>query len=451
MLLAGDGAVLAAVIFVAMRIGAERSGWDWGAAFVVGHAALPAILVAIWVALAWANGLYDSGRAPDRWMAAVLSAKVSAQLVVVWALAYFLPPPWTLVRHVAVFFALGAALAMPLWRQTYAAVFSRGAFRRRLLVFGAGAAGQMAVSAARAAPHEFEVLGYVDDDPALRDATPGGVPVLADHDGLVRVASELGATDVVLAVTRGLSGEAFAALMDAAEHGLALTPMPVFHEAVTGRLPVEHIGDHWAVALPLDPGAARGLYRLAKRAADLALGLAGLAVLGLLLPPLALAIKLDSNGPVMYRQVRVGRRGETFHLWKLRTMRADAERDGPRFATADDPRVTRVGRWLRRSRLDELPQAWSVLAGDMSAVGPRPERPEFVASLAERIPFYRARHAVRPGLTGWAAVHQDYAATEDEALERLQYDLYYIKHQSVAMDAYVILRTLPTLARLRGR
>jgi lipopolysaccharide/colanic/teichoic acid biosynthesis glycosyltransferase len=162
-------------------------------------------------------------------------------------------------------------------------------------------------------------------------------------------------------------------------------------------------------------------------------------------------VRLDSDGPVFYRQTRTGKGGAAFLLWKLRTMRVDAEREGPQWAGASDPRVTRVGRWLRRTRLDELPQALNVLRGDMSVVGPRPERPEFVTRLAQTIPFYRARHAVRPGITGWAAVQQGYAGSDEEALIRLQYDLYYIKHQSVLLDAYILLRTVTTVLRLRGR
>ncbi len=451
LLLGGDVAVLSAVTLVALRIGAGRSGWEWSAGFLARHAFWPVILVALWIALAWANGLYDRRRAPDRWMAAILSAKVSAQLVVIWALIYFLPPPWTLVRHVAVFYALGAAALMPLWRQAYAAVFSRDTFRRRLLILGAGRAGALALEAVRAAPHEFIACGFVDDDPALAGTSIDGVPVVADHTRLIREAEARGATDLVLAIPRNLRGALFAALMEARERGLVVTPMAVFYEEVTGRVPVEHIGDHWAVALPLDPADSRGVYRGLKRGADLAMGFLGLVMLALVLPFVAVALRLDSTGPVFYRQTRTGKRGEAFSLWKLRTMRVDAEPEGPRWADESDPRVTRVGRWLRRTRLDELPQAINVVRGDMSVVGPRPERPEFVGRLAAAIPFYRARHAVRPGVTGWAAIHQDYAGSEEAALLRLQYDLYYIKHQSVLLDAYILLRTVSTVVRLRGR
>jgi lipopolysaccharide/colanic/teichoic acid biosynthesis glycosyltransferase len=227
--------------------------------------------------------------------------------------------------------------------------------------------------------------------------------------------------------------------------------MPVLYEDLTGRVPVEHIGDHWEVALPLDAAEGRGVYRVLRRGGDVLLALLGGVVLLLVLLPVALFYRRESPGPVLYRQLRVGRGGRPFMLLKLRTMVDDAEPDGPVWARPDDPRVTRLGRWLRRTRLDELPQVVNILRGEMSVVGPRPERPEFVAELAQEIPFYRARHVVRPGLTGWASIHMGYAASAEEALEKLQYDLYYIKHQSPALDLYIMLRTVGVMLRLGGR
>lgn len=451
-LVGGDVAVLVPLVAFALGVGGLRSGWDWsGGAFGRNLVGWAAVLVPLWLGLAWANGLYDLRRAPDRWAAAVLSAKVSAQILLLWAVVYFIPPPWTLVRHVAIFFALGAAVAIPLWRQVYAGVVSRPAFRRRVLIVGAGRAGRALLAAIQAeAPHLIDVAGFVDDDPGLREGTVEGVPVVADRGGLVAAADRLGADELVLAITRDAHGELLAALLDAQEQGLQVTPMPVLFEALTGRVPVEHIGDHWAVALPLSPPAAHGLYPVARRGFDLACALAGLVALGPVLALMAPWIHLDSPGPVFYRQVRVGRGGRPFMLYKLRTMVADAEPEGPVWASPDDPRVTRVGRWLRRTRLDELPQAVNILRGEMSVVGPRPERPAFVATLAESIPFYRARHAVRPGLTGWATIHQGYARSTGDALLKLQYDLYYIKHQSLLLDAYILVRTVAAVLRPAG-
>lgn len=451
LLVSGDLAVVGLVTLGALRLGAIRSGWDWSAGFLIEHAGWFIVLGLLWILLAWANGLYDPRRAPDKWLVVVLSAKVSAQILVLWAIAYFIPPPWTLVRHVVVLFAAGVALVMPLWRVAYALVVSRSAFRRRVLIVGAGRAGRTILEAIRTeAPLAFDVLGFVDDDPGKRDETIDGVPVVADRRNLVATAQQLGATELVLAVTHRLHTDLFRALMDAREHGLVVTPMPVLYESVSGRVPVEHIGDQWAVALPLDPPEARGLYALTRRAGDIVVASIGAVILVLLLPIVVPLIKLSSRGPAFYRQTRVGKGGRPFDLIKLRTMVVDSEPGGPVWAAPGDPRATGVGKWLRRARIDELPQVVNVLRGDMSVVGPRPERPEFVAELAERIPFYRARHAVRPGLTGWATVQQGYARSTEDALVKLQYDLYYIKHQSPFLDAYILLRTASAVLRLGG-
>jgi exopolysaccharide biosynthesis polyprenyl glycosylphosphotransferase len=447
----GDLLVVSLITLVALRLGAARSGWDWSLQFALQHIGWFVVFGALWIGLAAVNGLYDQRQAPDRWVVAMLSAKVSGQILILWALLYFIPPPWTLVRHVAIFFAAGTAVVMPLWRQAYAAVFSRSEFRRRIIIVGAGWAGKTVLAAIEShAPLAIEVLGFADDDPALRNESVEGAPVVAASSDLVEAARELGATELVLAITHRVHRDLFAALMDAREQGLAITPMPLLYEEVTGRVPVEHIADQWAVALPLDPAAARGAYPLVSRTVDLAFSLVGLAILALLLLPVAPLIKLGSAGPVFYRQTRVGRGGRPFRLLKLRTMVADSEPEGPVWAEPGDPRITPVGRWLRRARIDELPQLVNVVRGEMSIVGPRPERPEFVARLADQIPFYRARHAVRPGLTGWATINQGYAGSTEQALVKLQYDLYYIKHQSVYLDAYIMIRTAAAVVRLGG-
>lgn len=451
-LVAGDVAVLATLTVVALQLGAVRSHWAWGDDFLTSHIGWLFLLTGLWMGLAWLNGLYDPRVALDGWGTAWGSVKVSAQVLLIWALAYFVPPPWTLVRHVVVFFTLGAALAMPLWRQLYAGVFSRAAFRRRLLIVGAGVAGRTLLAAlTEARRQDYEVLGFVDDDPTKAGVAVDGVAVVADRRSLVATARRLAVTDLALAITHDLHGEMLAVLMEAREQGLAVVPMPVLYEDLTGRVPVEHIGDHWEVALPLDVAEGRGVYRVLRRGGDVLLALLGGGVLLVVLPLAAMLQKLESPGPLLYRQVRVGRGGRPFTLLKLRTMVADAEPDGPVWARPDDPRVTRLGRWLRRTRLDELPQVVNILRGEMSVVGPRPERPEFVAELAREIPFYRARHAVRPGLTGWAGIHMGYAASAAEALQKLQYDLYYIKHQSPGLDLYIVLRTVGVMLRLGGR
>jgi exopolysaccharide biosynthesis polyprenyl glycosylphosphotransferase len=222
-----------------------------------------------------------------------------------------------------------------------------------------------------------------------------------------------------------------------------------FFEQLTGRLPLERLADP---ALLLGHGTGVGMpYVAVRRGLDLllaALGLALAAPLGLLV---AVAVKLESRGPVLYRQERVGRNGRLFTLAKFRSMRVDAEAgSGPVWADADDPRITRVGRWLRKLRIDEIPQLWSVIRNDMSLVGPRPERPYFVAELERQIPGYGQRHVVKPGITGWAQINYSYGNSTDDAFIKLQYDLYYVKHRSLALDIAILLRTVKVVVLQQG-
>jgi exopolysaccharide biosynthesis polyprenyl glycosylphosphotransferase len=188
-----------------------------------------------------------------------------------------------------------------------------------------------------------------------------------------------------------------------------------------------------------------------KRLADIFLAVVGLVILSPVFPLLGLAIRLDSPGPILYRQIRCGKAGKPFSIIKLRTMKIDAEEDGKaRWATERDPRITRVGFYLRKTRLDELPQLLNMLKGEMSFIGPRPERPEFVKELQEAIPFYRTRLMVKPGLTGWAQVHYDYGNSVEDALVKLQYDFYYMRHWSLLMDLYIIFRTIGVVLKFKG-
>jgi lipopolysaccharide/colanic/teichoic acid biosynthesis glycosyltransferase len=236
------------------------------------------------------------------------------------------------------------------------------------------------------------------------------------------------------------------------EDGVPVVPMNLLYEQITGRVPVEHIGDHWYVALPVDPRGATTPYRGVKRVLDVLLALAGLIVTAPLFPLISLAILLDSGRPILYAQDRVTQGGRVFRLLKFRSMVQGAEQEGrAEWAARDDPRRTRVGRLLRRVHLDELPQLINILRGDMSFIGPRPERPEFVAQLQQQIPFYRLRLAVRPGLGGWAQVNFGYGSSVEDALVKLQYDLYYIKHQSLSLDLLILLKSIGLVLSMRGR
>jgi sugar transferase (PEP-CTERM system associated) len=221
------------------------------------------------------------------------------------------------------------------------------------------------------------------------------------------------------------------------------------YESITGKVPIESIRLSW---LLFAPGShASRLFLFYKRLTSVVISIIGLLLTLPLLPFVALAIKLSSRGQVLYSQSRVGRDGVVFRCYKFRTMRADAEADtGPTWAQDDDPRITRVGKFLRKTRMDEIPQLWNVLRGDMSLVGPRPERPEFVEGLNQEIPYYHLRHSVRPGITGWAQILYKYGSTVEDAKEKLRYDLYYIKNASVGLDLLILFNTIKIVLLGRG-
>ncbi|HWZ81679.1 MAG TPA: TIGR03013 family XrtA/PEP-CTERM system glycosyltransferase [Terriglobales bacterium] len=238
-------------------------------------------------------------------------------------------------------------------------------------------------------------------------------------------------------------------LLDLRMHGVKIEEATSWLEKMSGKIEVESLNPSWLI---FADGFRRGsVFIVVRRALSIIISLFGLIASAPLWPLVMLLVKLDSPGPTFYSQQRVGKYGKTFNVIKFRTMRQDAEAaSGPQWAGKNDPRITRVGRFLRSSRLDEIPQLWCVLKGDMAFVGPRPERPEFVEMLTRDIPFYGVRHMVRPGLTGWAQIRYKYGSTVQDAIEKLQYDLFYIKNASIGLDLLIMFQTIKTVLLRRG-
>jgi exopolysaccharide biosynthesis polyprenyl glycosylphosphotransferase len=290
--------------------------------------------------------------------------------------------------------------------------------------------------------HGVELVGFVGN---LSHAV---VPVLGELDELREIVRRHRIDAIVLTASRHRL-PLLEHLLGLSDRTPAVLELSDLYERAFGCVPVEEINAAWFIeALTLH---RRLQASLARRAVDVGVAALAAAVFAPLLLLMALAIKLDSPGPVFYRQVRVGEGGRRFTILKFRSMFTDAEREGaPQWASERDPRVTRVGVFIRRYRIDELPQLWNVVRGEMALVGPRPERPELVAEIARHLPYYGPRHLVRPGITGWAQVYAPYAASIEETLEKLSYDLYYVKHQSFATDAGIMLSTLGVMAGGRG-
>ncbi len=416
----------------------------------------------VWLPLATLLEAYDLPRmssAPN----SILSATAAVVLtLLVYSLIPWLTPPLA-SRGLLFMSILIAVVLMAVWRGLYAVLFVQPAFSERAVVVGAGWAGAYLARTLQAVPAfgnpfngtGYRILGFFDDDPAKHlEASVAGLPILGDCQSLPDMARQLGADEIVLAITHRhtMSTATFDALMACREQGIRITTMPALYERLLGRVPVEHVGRDLGAVLPIHTGPVDRFYWASKRAMDVLLGIVGLVPLALIIPLIALGNRLTSPGPLFYRQERVGKGGRTFRVIKFRTMIPNAEQTtGVVWAAEEDPRVTRLGRWMRKTRIDELPQLVNIIRGEMSLVGPRPERPEFVDQLAREIPFYRARHAVRPGLTGWAQVRYGYGSSVADTRVKLEYDLYYVRHAGFYLEALILLKTLAVVLRLQGR
>lgn len=448
LLIAVDLILINLTTLFAFWINANRGGWEFSAIYVLENAEWFVFLSILWFSSAYLNGFYDPQYVTDLGVAAVTLFRTIIFVIVVYLFVYFFfAVPGSFPRGIVGYQGAASFILIAIWRVLYGLMIQRPTFGRKAIIVGAGWAGQTIADAIhKYAPAHYRILGFIDDDPQKSDHVIGTM-----HD-LVRLVRENQSPEVILAINHDITTPLFQALLDCKEQGAQITLMPVLFEQLTGQVPIEHIGDNWNIALPLDSREAGGFYPIAKRIFDVVGALIGLVVLLPFLPIVLIALRLDSPGPMFYAQERVGRGGKVFDLLKLRTMVANAEPDGhAQRAQTNDPRITRVGRLLRKMRLDEMPQLINILKGDMSAVGPRPERPEHLAELDKVIPFHRLRNAVKPGMAGWAVVNYDYIDSVDDARIRLQYDLYYIKHQSLTLDLFILLRTIGHIFALKGR
>jgi len=344
-----------------------------------------------------------------------------------------------------------AALVLPLARLAMDRMLGLGHGRKKCLIFGAGDSACDFLSKASALRSEWMVCGMVDDDPNKRGTNVGGVQVMGSSDDLSRLADTHGAEEIILAISREMNPGAIKALMTCFEQGVDIVPVVMATERALGRVPLQHLGDRWLPSTFWASNAMPLFYDVFKRAIDILFAFAvSIVALPLLLLG-ALLVRLTSTGPAFYRQVRVGMHGRPFTIHKLRTMVDNAEAGGVQWAEKNDVRITPLGKVLRATRIDELPQLWNVLRGDMSLVGPRPERPEFVDQLEKEIPFYRARFAVRPGITGWAQVKHRYANSVEDTKTKLEYDLFYIKNRSLWLDLVTLGKTAKTVVTFRGQ
>lgn len=416
----------------ALQIGMELGGLGGRGIALMGTAMM------IWLAMI-AVGVYGPNALRSlRFAGARVLVAISLGIIALAVVDFVIPTD--LFWRSTLLYTMGLAiLVLVLDRLLLNSFLGSSAFRRRVMVLGAGDRAQRLRALGDKPATGFAIVSFIamsDDPRVVKEA----IPRAAIHD-LGRFVENLGVSEVVLALQERRNALPLKDLLRIKTKGVHVNDFSSFIERETGRVDLDTVNPSWLI---FSDGfsSSRMLSSAVKRIFDIT---ASLTLLVLTLPIIVLfagLVKLDSKGPAFFRQTRVGLYGEPFTLIKLRSMRTDAEKDGAKWAEENDPRITRLGRFIRKVRIDELPQTWSVLKGQMSFVGPRPEVPTFVESLEEEIPFYGERHMVKPGITGWAQINYPYGASVEDSRCKLEYDLYYAKNYTPFLDFVILLQTL---------
>jgi sugar transferase (PEP-CTERM system associated) len=338
-------------------------------------------------------------------------------------------------------------VAVLTWRITFNHLARDPHLEERVLIVGTGKTARvLAQQIGTNQDFAYRLVGFVDE--REKGSFVRRHDILGVADDIDRIVASRHVDRIVVGLSDRRGRLPIEALLRAKMSGVRVEDATTTYERLTGKILIDDLKPSWLIFS--DGFHASRATRIVKRLVDVVLATVGLAIAVPLMIATAIAVRLDSAGPILYRQERVGENGRVFTLFKFRSMRTDAERGTPVWAKEKDERVTRVGRFIRVTRLDELPQLWNVLRGDMSFVGPRPERPYFVQQLAAAIPFYMERHAVKPGVTGWAQVKYQYGSSVEDAMEKLRYDLYYIKHLSIVFDLTIVIDTVKVILSGKG-
>lgn len=398
--------------------------------------------------------LYDMRRASrrkDTIQGILIAAAVG---FVLYLLVFFVSTSDPLPRRGVAIFIISSVILTFAWRLIFIRVFTAPLFMRRVLIVGAGRQGSELCRILKDFnPMPFHLVGLVDDDPNKFQTEIEGYPVLGPANCIEDLIRESLITDIIFSISGEISPELLRVLLRVQEGGVELTTMPIVYEELLGRVPIFLLQSDWILRSFVDQRTVGVFYEGIKRLMDIVGGLVGTLIFLICAPFVSFMILLETGRPILFTQSRLGKNGQKYIIIKFRTMlQTVSEKFSlPRAATAGDTRVTRIGRFLRKSHLDELPQFFNVLSGEMSLVGPRAEQSELVDLYQFKIPFYRARLLVKPGLTGWAQVNYGYAATVEETASKLEYDLYYIKHRNFLLDFVILVRTFSTVIGLKGQ
>jgi exopolysaccharide biosynthesis polyprenyl glycosylphosphotransferase len=373
--------------------------------------------------------------------------------VLFYLLTPFFTPELPDNRLQIVYFYIAINFALFLWRYLYIVLISTPRFFKRVLLIAHEKDINEIISSLEKSDPNYKVVGFISTKADEANKIIYKDLIQINPLTVARDILEMSISEVVVAtphaegITLGLYNKLIYLLKD----GIYIREYTQVYEEITHRVPVQHVDKDFYRYFPFSRSNQNKLYLFFHRLFDVVFSFLGLAFGVFILPILLIGNLIGNRGPLFYTQERVGKNGSPFKLYKLRSMITDAEKYGAQFATVEDNRVTKFGRFLRKSRFDEVPQFLNVIKGDMSVIGPRPERPIFVEQLSEKIPFYEVRHIVKPGVTGWAQVNAEYGMTQEDALEKLQYDLYYIKHRSLFLDISIVIKTLSTIIFFRGQ
>ena len=439
MLILGDLLIVNGSIFLSaiLRLGLN-DGWGY-----IQSNPLSFILTGwIYIITFFSSELYDT-RKDFKSIGNVMAITLaSTSAFVITTLLFYMN--WSLRIGRGVFILNGVLITLFIigWRILYSYLLEQPIFKRNVLIIGAGWAGKtISQEINRSQKSGLRTVGFIDDDPTKKGKLVDGVPVLGDRYTIDKVIRKNDIDLIVAAITHEKHADLIKALINCSWKGVDIIDMPAIYEQLTGKIPFKHINNMWMLHIAIDKPK---LYsRLIKPIIEAVIAMMLCVLLIPAIVIIAILIKIGSRGRIFYTQERVGKDGRKFTIIKFRTMVENAEsHSGAVYASDNDPRITKIGRFLRKWRLDEIPQLLNVIKGDMSLIGPRPEREVFIREFEEKIPFYTQRLLVRPGLTGWAQAKYPYASSIEQTEEKLQYDLYYIKNMSFILDVVVMLKTI---------
>lgn len=417
------------------------------------------VLILIWVAYSYFFNLYSVVNASKTDEIIKRTFFVAFFTSLTYLFIPFLSPVFPSHRLPFYFFLLQITLTMSIWHFIFATLFKNPILEKRAIIVGAGWSGR---EIARVLLKDekiyrekaYKIFGFIDDDYNKIGKDYEGLRVVANSDELPKYARRLKLDEIIVAVPydKSIKGKLYnALLLCEQEYDIVAKPVNELYEEATGMVMVKQKENEFYLNYPYPVKRTADLYTLLNRLVNIGIGLVGVFILITAIPFVWLGNLFFNRGPLFYSQTRVGLKSKNFTIYKFRTMVPNAEKNtGAVWAQKNDARITAMGKWLRKSRVDELPQFWNILAGEMNLIGPRPERPEFVEKLLVTIPFYNTRHLVKPGITGWAQVNYKYGNEDIDSLRKLQYDLYYIKYRSVLLDIITVLRTFGVVAKFKG-